>query len=412
MLELSKTPMQADGDVAEAVDFMRANVANMHQMATVQPASPTGFTNKVEYRPLEGFVLAISPFNYTSMNNLAFGPALLGNTVLWKPAETASLVAHLSLQLLSEAGLPNGVINLITGPGAEIGEAALGRHELSAVHFTGSTQTFRRIWGTVGKNIARYRDYPRIVGETGGKGFVLVHPSADVDAVAIACVRGAYEYQGQKCAAVTRVYVPRSLWPSLKEKLVEQTSALRMGDPTTPGTQVGAVISLRQHSKHAVTLARARAENIVLCGGNTDDSTGWFVDPTLLEVTDPLSPFMTEEFFAPIMAAYVYEDAKWQETLGLVDRSTEFGLTGAVFATDEVAINEADQALRYTAGNYYVNDKPTGAAVGQQPFGGARASGTNDKAGTVWNSIRFTSPRTIKHTHSPDRKPDFPALDG
>jgi 1-pyrroline-5-carboxylate dehydrogenase len=412
MLELSKTPTQADGDVAEAVDFMRANVANMYQMATVQPASPTGFTNKVEYRPLEGFVLAISPFNYTSMNNLAFGPALLGNTVLWKPAETASLVAHLSLQLLSEAGLPDGVINLITGPGAEIGEAALGRHELSAVHFTGSTQTFRRIWGTVGKNIARYRDYPRIVGETGGKGFVLVHPSADVDAVAIACVRGAYEYQGQKCAAVTRVYVPRSLWPSLKEKLVEQTSALKTGDPTTPGTQVGAVISVRQHSKHAVTLARARAENVVLCGGNTDDSTGWFVDPTLLEVTNPLSPFMTEEFFAPIMTVYVYEDAKWQETLELVDRSTEFGLTGAVFATDEGAINEADQALRYTAGNYYVNDKPTGAAVGQQPFGGARASGTNDKAGTVWNSIRFTSPRTIKHTHSPDREPHYPAMDG
>lgn len=412
MLELSKTPTQADGDVAEAADFIRANVANMYEVGKVQPASPTGFTNQVEYRPLEGFVLAISPFNYTSMNNLAFGPALLGNTVLWKPAESASLVAHLSLQLLREAGLPDGVINLLTGDGAEIGEAALGRRELSAVHFTGSTQTFRRIWRTVGKNIAGYRDYPRIVGETGGKGFVLAHASADVDAVAVACVRGAYEYQGQKCAAVTRVYVPRSLWPSLKEKLVEQTRALKVGDPTIPGTHLGAVINARQHSKHAVTLARARAEKIVVAGGNTDDSTGWFVDPTLLEVTDPHSPFMTEEFFAPIMAVYVYNDSEWQETLELVDRSTEFGLTGAVFATDEKAIADADHALRYTAGNYYINDKPTGAAVGQQPFGGARASGTNDKAGTIWNLIRFSSPRTIKHTHSPDREPRFPTLDG
>ncbi len=411
MLELSKTAAQADGDVAEAADFLRANVANMHAVRGVQPASPRGFTNDVDYRPLEGFVLAISPFNYTSMNNLAFGPALLGNTVLWKPAETASLVAHLSLQLLREAGLPDGVINLVAGSGAEIGEAALRRRELSAVHFTGSTQTFRNIWSTVGGNIASYRDYPRIVGETGGKGFVLVHPSADVEAVAVACVRGAYEYQGQKCAAVTRVYAPRSLWPALKERLVEQTRALNVGDPTLPGTHVGAVISERQHAKHAAALAQARDQKIVICGGQATDTTGWFVEPTLLEVTDPFSKFMTEELFGPIMAVYVYEDADWQETLELVDRSTEFGLTGAIFADDEKAIAEADHALRYTAGNYYVNDKPTGAAVGQQPFGGARASGTNDKAGTVWNLIRFTSPRTVKHTHVPDRDSRISALD-
>jgi len=412
MLELSKTAPQADGDVAEAVDFIRANVANAHALGQVQPMSPAGVSNHVEYRPLEGFVLAISPFNFTSMNNLAFAPALLGNTVLWKPAESATLVAHLSLQLLREAGLPDGVINLLPGGGAEIGQTALTHHELSAVHFTGSTSTLRHIWRTIGSNIDRYRDYPRVVGEAGGKDFILAHASADVDALAVACVRAAFDYQGQKCAAASRIYVPRSLWPVLREQLAELTRGLTVGDPTRPGIHLGAVINARQHAKHAAALSRARDQGIVVAGGNTDDATGWFVEPTLLEVSDPHSEFMVEELFAPVMATYVYEDKDWQATLQLVDGSTEYGLTGSVFATDKSAIMQADRALRYAAGNYYINDKPTGAAVGQQPFGGARASGTNDKVGTVWNLIRFVSPRSVKHTHEPDRDPRFPTLDG
>ncbi|MFT4166699.1 MAG: L-glutamate gamma-semialdehyde dehydrogenase [Microlunatus sp.] len=411
MLELSKTAAQADGDVGEVADFLTANIANAELLDQVQPSSTPGVSNVVDYRPLEGFVLAISPFNFTSMNNLAFGPALLGNTVIWKPAEAATLVAHLSMQLLREAGLPDGVVNLVTGPGSTLGSTALTHPHLSAVHFTGSTGTFRRIWAEVGANIGAYRDYPRIVGETGGKDFVLVHPSADIEATAVACVRGAYEYQGQKCAAVSRVYAPRSLWPALKDRLLDQIAALRVGDPTEPGVHLGAVISARQLAMHEAVLAEARHADIVLAGGRTDGSSGWFVEPTLLEVTNPASMFMIEEFFGPIMTVYVYDDADWPEVLTLVDQSSEYGLTGAVFATDPAAIDEADIALRYTAGNYYVNDKPTGATVGQQPFGGARASGTNDKAGTMWNLIRFVSPRAVKTQHSPDRTPGLFALD-
>jgi 1-pyrroline-5-carboxylate dehydrogenase len=408
MLELSKTVEEAEGDAAaEAVDFLRANVANAADMAAVQPLSPSGVTNHVEYRPLEGFVLAVTPFNFTSMNNLAFGPALLGNTVVWKPAESASLVASLSLQLLREAGLPDGVVNLVPGDGAEIGAVALAHRDLAAVHFTGSTPTFRHIWRTVGENIDHYRNYPRVVGETGGKDFVVAHPSADVEALAVACVRGAYGYQGQKCAAASRLYAPRSMWPTLRERLVDLTRNVVVGDPTRPGVDLGAVISARQHAKHTAALTQARHEDLVVVGGTTDDSVGWFVDPTLLEVTDPFSRFMTEELFAPVLTAYVYDDADWDGTLRLVDRTSEYGLTGAVFAEDEQALAQADDVLRYTAGNYYVNDKPSGAAVGQQPFGGARASGTNDKAGTVWNLIRFASPRSVKRNHAPDREPPF-----
>jgi 1-pyrroline-5-carboxylate dehydrogenase len=408
MLELSKTVEEAEGDAAaETVDFLRANVANAAEITAVQPFSPAGVTNHVEYRPLEGFVFAVTPFNFTSMNNLAFGPALLGNTVVWKPAETASLVANLSVQLLREAGLPDGVVNLVPGDGGEIGAVALAHRDLAAVHFTGSTPTFRHIWRTVGQNIDRYRNYPRVVGETGGKDFVVTHASADVEALAVACVRGAYGYQGQKCAAASRLYVPRSMWPTLRDRLVDLTRQVVVGDPTRPGVDLGAVIDARQHAKHAAALARARQEGLVVVGGHTDDSVGWFVEPTLLEVADPLSPFMTEELFAPVLTAYVYDDAAWTDTLRLVDNSSEYGLTGAVFAGDEDALAHADDALRYAAGNYYVNDKPTGAAVGQQPFGGARASGTNDKAGTVWNLIRFTSPRSVKRTHEPDRDAPF-----
>jgi 1-pyrroline-5-carboxylate dehydrogenase len=412
MLELSKTAEQADGDAAcETVDFIRANVANMLTMYDVQPTSPPGTHNHVQYRPLEGFVFGVTPFNFVSMNNLAFGPALLGNAVVWKPAESASLVAHLSMQLLREAGLPDGVINVVYGDGAQLGRAALRHRDLAAVHFTGSTATFQHIWRTIGENVTGYRNYPRIIGETGGKDFILVHPSADLDAVAVACVRGAYEYQGQKCAAASRLYVPHSRWPALKQRLVELTRSVVVGDPTLPETYVGAVINAHQHAKHTEALAWARAEDLVVVGGTTDGSTGWFVDPTVLEVTDPLSPFLTEELFAPIITAYVYPDADWADTLRLVDESTIYGLTGAVFATDEQAIAEAETALEYTAGNFYINDKPTGAVVGQQPFGGARSSGTNDKAGTVWNLIRFTSPRSVKRTERPARDYCYPHLD-
>jgi 1-pyrroline-5-carboxylate dehydrogenase len=404
MLELSKTVGQADGDAAaETVDFIRANLANAAHMASIQPGSTYGVSNMVEYRPLEGFVLAVSPFNFASMNNLALGPALLGNTVLWKPAENASLMAHLMVQLMEQAGLPGGVLSVLYGDGAEIGAAALAHHDLAAVAFTGSTATFRHIWQTVGEGVARYRNYPRVVGETGGKDFVVAHPSADVDALEVALIRGAFEYAGQKCAAASRLYVPRSLWPALRDRLVDQTQGLVMGDPTEPETFLGAVINERQHTKHEAALAQARAEGLVVVGGQTDSAVGWFVQPTILEVEDPRSPFMTEELFGPILTVFAYEDAEWEAVLRLVDESTEYGLTGSVFATDEAALAHADHALRYSAGNYYVNDKPSGATVGQQPFGGARASGTNDKAGTVWNLIRFVSPRTVKRNHQPPR---------
>jgi 1-pyrroline-5-carboxylate dehydrogenase len=412
MLELSKTTYQADIDAAcETIDFIRFNVKNMLAMYDVQPGSLPGMWNQAEYRPLEGFVFAVTPFNFTCMNNLAFGPALLGNTVVWKPAESASLVAHLSMQLLREAGLPDGVVNLVYGDGAEIGAEVLEHRDLAAVHFTGSTATFQHIWRTVGTNVANYRNYPRVVGETGGKDFIVAHPSADLDALAVACIRGAYEYQGQKCSAPSRLYAPRSMWPSLKERLIALTESVVVGDPTEPSTYVGAVINARQHAKHAAALARARAEGLVVVGGNTDDSIGWFVDPTILEVADPLSPLITEELFAPVLTVYVYDDADWEATLRGVDSSTAYGLTGAVFVNDRIAEQQADEILRYAAGNYYINDKPTGSVVGQQPFGGARASGTNDKAGTVWNMIRFASPRSIKRNHLPVTDYRYPHLD-
>jgi 1-pyrroline-5-carboxylate dehydrogenase len=412
MLELSKTTYQADIDAAcETLDFIRTNVKNMLDMYGVQPTSRPGEWNAAEYRPLEGFVFAVSPFNFTCMNNLAFAPAILGNTVVWKPAESASLVAHLSLQLLREAGLPDGVVNIVHGDGAEIGAVALSHRDLAAVHFTGSTGTFQHIWRTVGATVAAYRNYPRVVGETGGKDFILAHPSADIDALAAACIRGAYEYQGQKCSAASRLYAPRSLWPALRERLVELTKTIVVGDPTETETYVGAVINAKQHAKHADALARARAEDLVVVGGTTDDSVGWFVDPTVLQVEDPHSPFLTQELFAPVLTTYVYDDADWGDTLTLVDESTWYGLTGAVFADDEAAVREAGDALRYTAGNFYVNDKPTGSVVGAQPFGGARASGTNDKAGTVWNLIRFASPRSTKRNHLPVTDYRYPHLE-
>ena len=412
MLELSKTTYQADIDAAcETVDFIRANVKNMLDMYDVQPGSNPGAWNRLEYRPLEGFVFAVTPFNFTCMNNLAFGPAVLGNTVVWKPAESASLVAHLSMQLLREAGLPDGVINIVYGEGADIGPTVLNSAHLGAVHFTGSTGTFQHLWRTVGENIAKYRNYPRVVGETGGKDFIVAHRSADVEALVVACVRGAYEYQGQKCSAASRLYVPRSLWPELRDRLVSMTEQVKVGDPTDPEVYVGAVINGRQHTKHAEALAQARKENLVVVGGNTDDNVGWFVDPTILQVDDPRSPFITNELFAPVLTTFVYDDKEWEQVLELVDSTTSYGLTGAVFAEDRTAIAQASDVLRYTAGNFYVNDKPTGSVVGHQPFGGARASGTNDKAGTVWNLIRFASPRTTKENHLRVTDFGYPHLD-
>lgn len=404
MLELSKTSYQADIDAAcETIDFLRANVVNMLAMYEVQPGSLPGMWNQAEYRPLEGFVYAVTPFNFTCMNNLAFAPAILGDVVVWKPATDASLVAHLSLELLREAGLPDGVINLVFGEGSEIGSLPLEHRDLAAVHFTGSTSTFQGIWRTVGANVERYRNYPRLVGETGGKNFVLAHPSADVETLAAALIRGAYEFQGQKCSAASRLYAPKSLWPELRDRLVAETESIVVGDPTEPTTFVGAVINGSQHAKHTEVLRAARSEARILVGGGADATTGWFVDPTVIEVEDPRSRFMTEEFFAPILSAYVYDDRAWPEILELVDTSTSYGLTGAIFASDMIAAEEANEALRYSAGNIYFNDKPTGSLVGQQPFGGARASGTNDKAGTVWNLIRFASPRTLKRNHVPVR---------
>ena len=400
MLELSKTSYQADIDAAcETIDFLRANVANMLAMYEVQPGSLPGMWNQTEYRPLEGFVYAVTPFNFTCMNNLAFAPAILGDVVVWKPATDASLVAHLSLELLREAGLPDGVINIVYGEGSEIGSLPLQHRDLAAVHFTGSTETFQGIWRKVGENVARYRNYPRLVGETGGKNFVLAHPSADVEPLAAALIRGAYEYQGQKCSAASRLYAPKSLWPELRDRLVAGTDSVVVGDPTESATFVGAVINEAQHAKHAEVLREARTEARVLVGGETDGSRGWFVDPTVIEVDDPHSRFMTEEFFAPILSAYVYEDSAWPEVLDLIDTSTTYGLTGAIFAADANAAEEANAALRYAAGNIYFNDKPTGSVVGQQPFGGGRASGTNDKAGTIWNLIRFASSRSLKRNH-------------
>jgi 1-pyrroline-5-carboxylate dehydrogenase len=402
-LELSKTTYQADIDAAcETVDFIRYNVKNMLDMYNVQPQSRPGEWNRVEYRPLEGFVFAVTPFNFTCMNNLAFAPAIMGNTVVWKPAESASLVAHLSMQLLKEAGLPDGVINVVYGDGAVLGPVALNHPDLAAVHFTGSTGTFKTIWKAVGANVDIYKNYPRVIGETGGKDYILAHPSADVEALTVACIRGTYEFQGQKCSAASRAYIPRSLWPDVKERLVAMTNEIKVGDPADPETFVGAVINEKQFRKHEAALKQAREEDLVVVGGNTDDSVGWFVDPTVLAVTDPKSPFLTTEFFAPILTVYVYDDTAdeaWTAVLELVDTSTGYGLTGAVFAQDRAAVDEADAALRYSAGNFYVNDKPTGSVVGHQPFGGARASGTNDKAGTVWNLIRFASPRTTKENH-------------
>ena len=418
MLNQSKTAYQAEIDAAcELIDFWRFNVEYLVRIYEEQPLSSPGVWNRMEYRPLEGFVFAVSPFNFTAIGgNLTTSAALMGNTVVWKPASTAAVSAYWTMRLLQEAGLPDGVINLVYGPGAAIGDAALASPQLAGIHFTGSTPVFQSMWKTVGDNIASYASYPRIVGETGGKDFIVAHPTADVDAVATAIIRGSFEYQGQKCSAASRVYAPASAWPQLRERLADEVATLKMGDVADFENFMGAVIDEKAWVGHkkAIDGAKRANDTEILVGGGTRNDDGYFIEPTVIETRDPANVLMREELFGPIVTAYVYPDNKWQDTLELVDRTAPYGLTGAVFARDREAIEEAHLALEYAAGNFYVNDKPTGAVVGQQPFGGARASGTNDKAGSMWNLIRWVSPRTIKETFVPatDYRYPFMAPDG
>ena len=413
MLGQSKTVDQAEIDSAcETIDFWRFNCAFAERILEEQPLSPPGVWNRVEYRPLEGFVLAVTPFNFTSIAaNLPTAPALLGNTVLWKPASTAIVSAWWLLQLLEAAGLPPGVVNLVPGPGKAIADVALASPDLAGVHFTGSTATFHSIWRTVAEHLGHHRAYPRLVGETGGKDFVFAHPSADPDALSTALCKGAFEYQGQKCSAASRAYVPASLWPAVKDRLLAQVAAFRAGDPVEDlGVSMGAVIDRAAHEKIAsyVELARAATDATILAGGRCDASTGWFVEPTVVQVTDPRHRLMQEEIFGPLLAVFVYPDASLDEAVRLCESTSPYGLTGAIFARDRAAVERLTAAFADAAGNFYVNDKPTGAVVGQQPFGGARASGTNDKAGSMWNLIRWLSPRAIKENLAPPTRVVYP----
>jgi 1-pyrroline-5-carboxylate dehydrogenase len=414
MLGQSKTAHQAEIDAAcESIDFFRFNVEFMTRVYAEQPISSRGVWNRLEYRPLEGFVFAVSPFNFTAIAaNLTSSPALMGNVVVWKPASTAMLSAYYLMKLFQEAGLPDGVINLVYGPGAEIGDAALGSRHLAGVHFTGSTAVFNSMWRTIGANMSRYRNYPRIVGETGGKDFILAHPSADVDALATAIVRGSFEYQGQKCSAASRVYAPSNLWPALRERLEEQVPSIKVGDVADFSNFMGAVIdgSAYRTQVEAIEEAKSSVEAGVVVGGGYDDSRGFFVEPTVIETRDPSFRLMKDELFGPVVTTYVYDEHRFEDTLDLVDKTAPYGLTGAVFSADRSAIDTASEKLRYAAGNFYVNDKPTGAVVGQQPFGGSRASGTNDKAGSMWNLIRWVSPRSIKETFTPPHDYRYPFL--
>ena len=416
MLGQSKTAHQAEIDAAcELIDFFRFNVHYAERLYGEQPLSITGggAWNAMDYRPLEGFVYAVTPFNFTSIGgNLPTAPAIMGNAVVWKPAGTAVFSNYYVLQLLQEAGLPPGVINFVPGPSETVSEALLADRHLAGIHFTGSTEVFQLLWKAVAERLTGYASYPRLVGETGGKDFIVAHASADVDALAVAMVRGAYEYQGQKCSAASRAYVPDTLWPILRERVLGMLAEVRMGDPADFRNFMGAVIDRKAFDKIAAYVAAARAGPgaAVLFGGDADDRDGYFIAPTLIQVEDPAYRTMCEEIFGPVLSVYVYPEARWAETLTMVDRTSPYALTGAIFAQDRRAVNEAQAALRYAAGNFYVNDKPTGAVVGQQPFGGARASGTNDKAGSLLNLIRWTSPRTIKENLVPPRRWPYPLM--
>jgi 1-pyrroline-5-carboxylate dehydrogenase len=414
MLGQSKTAYQAEIDSAcELIDFLRFNVHYADRIYHEQPESSSGVWNRMDHRPLEGFVYAITPFNFTAIGgNLPTSPALMGNAVVWKPSATAILSNWYFYKLLEEAGLPPGVINFLPGDSKEVSDTLLGSPQFAGIHFTGSTPVFQSLWQTIASNLDRYASYPRIVGETGGKDFILAHPSADVDALAVGMVRGAYEYQGQKCSAASRAYIPDSLWPAVRDRVVAMIGDIQMGDVADFRNFMGAVIDRRAFTRLKQHLDAARQDPgvTVLAGGGADDAVGFFVQPTLLQVEDPGYRLMCEEIFGPVLAVYVYPAERWQETLGLVDRTSPYALTGAVFARDRRAIMEADHALRYSAGNYYINDKPTGAVVGQQPFGGGRASGTNDKAGSILNLLRWVSPRSIKENLSPPREYRYPFM--
>ncbi|HEX5450334.1 MAG TPA: L-glutamate gamma-semialdehyde dehydrogenase [Gaiellaceae bacterium] len=414
MLGQSKTAHQAEIDAAcESIDFFRFNVEFMTRIYAEQPISSQGVWNRLEYRPLEGFVFAVSPFNFTAIAaNLTSSPALMGNSIIWKPASTAMLSAYYLMRMFQEAGFPDGVINLVYGSGAEIGDAVLASEHLAGIHFTGSTPVFNSMWKTVGASMGGYRNYPRIVGETGGKDFIVAHPSADVDALATAIVRGSFEYQGQKCSAASRVYAPSNLWPQLRERLQEQVSTIKVGDVSDFSNFMGAVIdaSAFRTQVEAIEEAKSTTDSDVVVGGGYDDSQGFFVEPTVIETRNPSFRLMQEELFGPVVTTYVYDEKRWDDTLDLIDSGAPYGLTGAIFSQDRGAIDHAKDKLRYAAGNFYVNDKPTGAVVGQQPFGGSRASGTNDKAGSMWNLIRWVSPRTIKETFTPPRDYRYPFL--
>lgn len=402
MLAQSKTAHQAEIDAAcEFADFLRFNVQYMTDLYAQQPDSLPGMWNRLEYRPLEGFVVAITPFNFTAIaGNLPAAPALMGNTVVWKPANTQVYSAHVLMNLFRMAGLPAGVINLVTVDGPDLGDVVFSHKDFAGLHFTGSTGVFRNLWKTISNNLDRYKSYPRIVGETGGKDFIVAHPSADVDAVVANALRGAFEFQGQKCSAASRAYVPRSLAAAFQEKLAAELATVRMGTPADLGNFFSAVIDERSFDKIAGYIEAARQDPscTILSGGTYDKSVGYFVAPTVVVTTNPKSKTMVEEIFGPVLTVYIYEDAAWEETLTLVDETSEYALTGAIFARDRYAIEHAMKRLENAAGNFYINDKPTGAVVGQQPFGGARGSGTNDKAGSYLNLIRWVSPRTIKET--------------
>ncbi len=414
MLGQSKTCHQAEIDAAaELVDFYRFNASYVEEIYSGQPLSDPGMWNYVEYRALEGFVFAVTPFNFTSIGgNLSTSPALMGNTVLWKPASTAILSSHYLMELFREAGLPEGVVNFLPGSGAKIGGPVMDHPSLAGIHFTGSTEVFQTMWQTVGRNIKNYKVYPRIVGETGGKNYIVAHPSADVEALATATLRGAFEYQGQKCSAASRAYIPKSLWPKFKERFVADVATIQMGDIRDYKTFMGAVIDKAAFDSITgyIDYAKDSSEAEFITGGGYDSSKGYFVEPTAVLTTNPKFKLMEEEIFGPVVTIYVYPDAEFEETLQLCNDTSPYGLTGAIFANDRKAIEKAYVALRQTAGNFYINDKPTGAVVGQQPFGGSRASGTNDKAGSSGNLMRWLSMRTVKETFVPATDYRYPFM--
>jgi 1-pyrroline-5-carboxylate dehydrogenase len=414
MLGQSKTIFQAEIDSAcEIIDFLRFNVHYAERIYAEQPISSPGVWNRMDHRPLEGFVYAITPFNFTAIGaNLPTAPAIMGNVVLWKPAATAALSNYFVMRLLQEAGLPPGVINFVPGDSLLVSGRLLGDRALAGIHFTGSTTVFQSLWKGVAERLESYASYPRLVGETGGKDFILAHPSADPEAVAVAMVRGAYEYQGQKCSAASRGYLPQSLWPRIKQLVLEMIDDIKMGDVTDFRNFMGAVIDAKAFAKLAGYLAAAKKDRgvTILAGGGADDKRGWFVEPTLLQVKDPKYRTMCEELFGPVLTVYVYPDRAWKTTVALVNSTSPYALTGSVFAQERGALIEASGLLRHAAGNCYLNDKPTGAVVGQQPFGGGRASGTNDKAGSILNLLRWVSPRSIKETFAPPHDHRYPFM--